>query len=54
MSGSETNGAWPVTDWVPILVKSSVSLGCLPDKDEVSTTCRLFLSSAKASLSAMG
>ncbi|KAH8102700.1 hypothetical protein BXZ70DRAFT_929500 [Cristinia sonorae] len=31
LSGSTTSGAWNVTDWVPIIVKSSVALGALPD-----------------------
>ncbi|TFK46704.1 putative aminoadipate reductase [Heliocybe sulcata] len=29
--GGLPDGAWATTDWVPILVKSSISLGCLPD-----------------------
>ncbi|KAJ3555779.1 hypothetical protein NM688_g2383 [Phlebia brevispora] len=28
--GSKATGAWNTTDWVPILVKSSLSVGCLP------------------------
>ncbi|KAF7297405.1 General substrate transporter [Mycena indigotica] len=28
--GSLPTGAWAVSDWVPILVKTSVTLGCLP------------------------
>ncbi|KAF7798255.1 hypothetical protein EIP86_009472 [Pleurotus ostreatoroseus] len=32
--GSDMSGAWNVTDWVPILVKSALSMGCLPDLDE--------------------
>jgi thioester reductase-like protein len=31
ISGAGASGAWATTDWVPILVKSSVALGCLPD-----------------------
>jgi len=30
ISGSTTTGAWNPTDWVPIIVKSSIALGCLP------------------------
>ncbi len=29
------NGAWATTEWVPILVKSSLALGVLPDRDNV-------------------
>ncbi|KAF8901181.1 acetyl-CoA synthetase-like protein [Gymnopilus junonius] len=31
ISGGLPNGAWATTDWVPILVKSSVRLGALPE-----------------------
>jgi thioester reductase-like protein len=24
------NGAWNTSDWVPAIIKSSVTLGCLP------------------------
>ena len=30
ISGGHQNGAWAVTDWLPILVKSSLVLGVLP------------------------
>jgi len=30
ISGGVPNGAWSTTDWVPILVKSSIALGALP------------------------
>ncbi|KAH9475908.1 putative NRPS-like protein biosynthetic cluster [Psilocybe cubensis] len=30
ITGGTPNGAWAVTDWVPILVKSSIALGALP------------------------
>ena len=30
VSGGHQNGAWAVTDWVPIMVKSSLALGMLP------------------------
>ncbi|KAF8185750.1 acetyl-CoA synthetase-like protein [Pholiota molesta] len=33
ITGSDVNGAWATSDWVPILVKSSVSLGALPTAD---------------------
>ncbi|KII84556.1 hypothetical protein PLICRDRAFT_117723 [Plicaturopsis crispa FD-325 SS-3] len=31
ITGSHPNGAWATSDWVPIFVKSSLSLGALPD-----------------------
>ncbi|KAG6855913.1 hypothetical protein H0H87_009479 [Tephrocybe sp. NHM501043] len=31
VSGGKPKGAWSVTDWVPILVKSSISIGVLPE-----------------------
>lgn len=34
--GAKDTGAWGVTEWVPILVKSSISLGALPDLPGVS------------------
>jgi thioester reductase-like protein len=36
VSGSASSGAWNTTDWVPILVKSSLSLGILPSLSGVS------------------
>ena len=30
ISGGHPNGAWATTDWVPILVKSSLKLNALP------------------------
>ncbi|KAJ7045248.1 putative aminoadipate reductase [Mycena alexandri] len=30
VSGSESNGAWSTTDWVPTIVKSSIALGNFP------------------------
>jgi thioester reductase-like protein len=30
------NGFWSITDWVPIIVATSVELGCLPDAIGVS------------------
>ncbi|KII90646.1 hypothetical protein PLICRDRAFT_52360 [Plicaturopsis crispa FD-325 SS-3] len=31
ISGGLPNGAWSMTDWMPILIKSSLKLGSLPD-----------------------
>ncbi|KAE9401310.1 putative aminoadipate reductase [Gymnopus androsaceus JB14] len=31
VTGGAPNGAWATTDWVPIIVKSSLSIGMLPD-----------------------
>ncbi|KAG6840631.1 hypothetical protein C0991_005483 [Blastosporella zonata] len=31
LCGGQPKGAWAVTDWVPILVKSSTTIGLLPD-----------------------
>ena len=36
MCGAQSTGAWNTTDWVPILVKSSIALGALPDLEGVS------------------
>ncbi|KAF8971811.1 hypothetical protein BDZ97DRAFT_1913708 [Flammula alnicola] len=33
ITGSHASGAWATTDWVPILVKSSLALGALPTTD---------------------
>lgn len=38
LSGSE-NGFWSSTDWVPILLASSIQLGCLPDARGVRELC---------------
>jgi thioester reductase-like protein len=35
ISGGHANGAWATTDWVPIMVKSSIALGCLPAAEGV-------------------
>ncbi|KZT20031.1 putative nonribosomal peptide synthetase [Neolentinus lepideus HHB14362 ss-1] len=35
ISGGSPNGSWALTDWVPIIIKSSVGLGCLPDSGGV-------------------
>ncbi|KIK57239.1 hypothetical protein GYMLUDRAFT_247199 [Collybiopsis luxurians FD-317 M1] len=31
VTGGQPNGAWATTDWVPIIVKSSLMIGMLPD-----------------------
>ena len=31
ISGGAPRGAWSTTDWIPIIVKSSVTLGALPE-----------------------
>ncbi|KAG5723894.1 Linear gramicidin synthase subunit D [Termitomyces sp. T112] len=31
ISGGRPRGVWPTTEWLPILVKSSVSMGVIPD-----------------------
>ena len=36
ISGGPPRGAWSATDWLPIIVKSSVSLGALPEARGVS------------------
>ncbi|KAJ7257509.1 putative aminoadipate reductase [Mycena haematopus] len=33
--GSVPNGAWATSDWIPILVKTSLALGCLPLADGI-------------------
>jgi thioester reductase-like protein len=35
IAGSVATGAWATTDWVPILLKSGVAVGCLPDAEGV-------------------
>ncbi|KAG6827401.1 putative NRPS-like protein biosynthetic cluster [Tricholoma furcatifolium] len=35
LSGGKPKGAWATTDWVPILVKSSLTIGLLPDMEGV-------------------
>ncbi|TCD65529.1 putative PKS/NRPS-like protein biosynthetic cluster [Steccherinum ochraceum] len=53
LSGSTTTGAWNVTDWVPITVKSSIALGYLPDLNEtvdwtpVDVAARTFVDAVK-------
>lgn len=36
----DRKGYWKENEWFPPIVKSSLSLGCLPDMDEVSDTVR--------------
>lgn len=36
ITGGDPRGAWSTTDWVPIIVKSSVTLGALPEARGVS------------------
>lgn len=38
VSGSRKTGAWNVTDWVPIIIKSSIALGSLPELPGVSVS----------------
>ncbi|CCM03416.1 uncharacterized protein FIBRA_05547 [Fibroporia radiculosa] len=33
LCGSSRSGMWNTTEWVPVLVKSSITLGCLPQLD---------------------
>ncbi|KZT21262.1 acetyl-CoA synthetase-like protein [Neolentinus lepideus HHB14362 ss-1] len=35
--GGEPDGSWATTDWVPIIIKSSRCMGCLPDGQGVVT-----------------
>lgn len=47
ISGGHPNGAWATTDWVPILIKSSLNLNALPVATGVGgfvTSIFLFLS----------
>jgi thioester reductase-like protein len=37
--GSEKGGAWNTSDWLPALVKSSLTMGMLPDCKGVSDAC---------------
>lgn len=36
--GPEDTGAWGTTEWIPIMVKSSVALGVLPEMNGVRNT----------------
>lgn len=42
--GAPPVGTWNTTDWVPIVVRSSQALGCLPAHDSVRRSVVLFLS----------
>lgn len=33
ISGGEPSGSWALTDWVPIMIKSSIGLGALPNSN---------------------
>ena len=35
LCGPKATGAWNTTDWVPMMVKSSVAIGALPSLDHV-------------------
>ena len=35
VSGGKPRGAWATADWFPILVKTSIALGALPDSGQV-------------------
>ncbi|KAF9044190.1 hypothetical protein BJ165DRAFT_1479638 [Panaeolus papilionaceus] len=37
ISGGQPNGAWPTTEWFPILVKSSVALGVIPSMPRITS-----------------
>ncbi len=41
------SGAWNSTEWFPSLVRTSVSLGCLPTLHKVCNVCSSFLVSLK-------
>jgi thioester reductase-like protein len=36
ITGNADNGAWALTDWVPIMIKSSITMGHLPSTPGVS------------------
>lgn len=41
ISGGRPNGYWNETDWVPAMVKSSLTMGCFPTGKQVSClSCR--------------
>ncbi|KAG2145295.1 putative aminoadipate reductase [Suillus bovinus] len=44
VSGGPPRGAWSTTNWVPIIVKSSVILGALPEAKGVSSSLSRFVS----------
>jgi thioester reductase-like protein len=35
ISGNRTNGAWALNEWIPMTIKTSVALGCLPEEEGV-------------------
>jgi thioester reductase-like protein len=37
IAGSKACGAWSTQDWVPLIIKTGVALGCFPISDGVST-----------------
>ncbi|KAG6902725.1 hypothetical protein C0995_012389 [Termitomyces sp. Mi166 len=37
ISGGRPRGVWPTTEWLPILIKSSVSLGSIPESSGVAS-----------------
>ena len=39
ISGGLPNGAWAVSDWVPILVKSSIHMNAIPSAHGVRKAC---------------
>ncbi|KAG1835183.1 putative aminoadipate reductase [Suillus variegatus] len=44
VSGGPPRGAWSTTNWVPIFIKSSISLGALPEAQGVSALLLRFVS----------
>ena len=38
LSGDSRVGGWNVKEWVPVLVRASQRLGCVPEKDDVSSS----------------
>ena len=48
--GSEESGAWNTSDWVPAIIKSSVTLKLIPDADGVSIYSALVNSYLNVSL----
>ncbi|KAG1750096.1 putative aminoadipate reductase [Suillus lakei] len=44
ISGGPPRGAWSTTNWLPIIVKSSISLGALPEAKGVSLSLLRFVS----------
>lgn len=44
--GSQATGAWGTSEWVPIIVKSSVTIGMLPELDGVRPSSNFLHASA--------